>query len=138
MLPSCSGIGTRTCVALFLFLLVRCYVSTVVYVTLVHLVLYSSVPVALLDLALDAAVVLHGHGELPLPILPRQRLSSHASVFIACRRCFRAFQFIYIYILTDMDVCLRWCRVVPGLLAAARLRMQGRRSSRDIQPLMRA
>lgn len=67
MLPPCSGIGTRTCVVLFLFLLVRCYVSTVVYVTLVHLVLYSSVPVALLDLALDAAVVLHGHGELASP-----------------------------------------------------------------------
>lgn len=56
----------RTCVALFLSLLVRCYVSTVVYVTLVLISCsiffgFLSVPaacafaVALLDLALDAA-----------------------------------------------------------------------------------
>ena len=57
----------RTCVALFLSLLVRCYVSTVVYVTLVYFVLlYPSVSYsyrrrvdlrwpALLDLALNAA-----------------------------------------------------------------------------------
>jgi len=136
----------RTCVALFLSLLVRCYVSTVVYVTLVLISCsiffgFLSVPaacafaVALLDLALDAAA--RPLRQRPSPWQIRLSLAERSSAlrparslgggvsrsdFIACSgRSFRALRFIYL--LTDTDVYSH-ALVQCSAAAAARLGMK--------------